>query len=311
MKKQIKKAGLHAIKLYFKVRSIYPIWRWINRDAIRQFKIPQLDSVQKRIVADLDSQGIAVAHIEELFPGAMGDEILSEVESLRDKERHVQKTKPFLEELITADQQLDPKLSLTEFVLDKKVRNVVNMYLGMRSKYYYYTLNITNPVGQGDKAQKSQRWHRDPEDKKLCKIFIYLSDVDETAGPFTYIIGSAYGMKYGDLFPQRPPIGYYPNDGMVESRVDPRDIKVFTGRKGTIIFCDTAGLHKGGYATQRERLMFTGGYRPATSITPLGVRYPKSDLYELTPAPEMWMSKKLFHLHQRLNKHLGIDPYHE
>ncbi|MDZ4285439.1 MAG: phytanoyl-CoA dioxygenase family protein, partial [Candidatus Sungbacteria bacterium] len=253
----------------------------------------------------------AIAHIEELFPSAFWAEIRAEAAALRNREAHMLKMKPFLEELLTSEEKLNPKLSLTKFVLDKKVRDVVNTYLGMRSKYYYYFLNLTHPIGEGDKAQKSQRWHRDPEDKKLCKIFLYLTDVDETAGPFTYISGSAYGMKYANLFPQKCPIGYYPRDGAVEPHIDPKDIRTLTGRSGTIIFCDTAGLHKGGYATQKERLMFTGGYLSLASVIPLGVRYPKSDLYELSPAPEMRLSKKLFHMHQRLSKYLDIDPYND
>ena len=39
--------------------------------------------------------------------------------------------------------------------------------------------------------------------------------------------------------------------------VPKNDIRVCTGRAGTVVFCDTTTLHRGGYATKSERTMFT------------------------------------------------------
>ena len=75
---------------------------------------------------------------------------------------------------------------------------------------------------EGSEAVSSQRWHRDPEDRKLCKVFIYLNDVDENAGHFTYVKGSHYLGKWGKLFPQKPPKGFYPPSGAVENIVSKR-----------------------------------------------------------------------------------------
>jgi hypothetical protein len=108
---------------------------------------------------------------------------------------------------------------------------------------------------------QSQRWHRDPEEKRLMKFFVYLSDVDENAGPFTYVKGSAYKTKpYGKLFPQKLPMGIYPPDNSVEEMIDSSAIISATGVKGTVIFCDTAGLHRGGHARSKSRLLFTAFY---------------------------------------------------
>ena len=48
------------------------------------------------------------------------------------------------------------------------------------------------------------------------------------------------------------------------------------GKAGTMIFCDTAGIHRGGYATKNERIMFTAGYR--TPASPWPVRYKLTDV---------------------------------
>jgi ectoine hydroxylase-related dioxygenase (phytanoyl-CoA dioxygenase family) len=127
----------------------------------------------------------------------------------------------------------------------------------MWTKLNYYDLAITLPIEEGSAPVQSQRWHRDNEEKRMCKMFIYLSDVDETAGPFTYIPGTVRGQRLGHLFPQRPPEGNYPPEGALGKVVPENERRIMTGRAGTVIFCDTTGLHRGGYATKRERLMYT------------------------------------------------------
>ena len=306
----MKKILLSVIQTYFQIRSWYPIWRMMNYRAITQRYPLSLDSIQTEVYDDLSSHGIAISHIDAFLSSDTRENLYAEVAALSRINTSAHTSKPFLEALIDAGSTLNFKDALTQFALHYKIRDVVMAYLDMRGKYYYHTLNRTNPVEKGAIPQKSQRWHRDPEDKKLCKIFLYLTDVDETAGPFMYIAHSAYGMKYSNVFPQRPPIGYYPKDGEVERVIDPKDIMTLTGKKGTLILCDTTGLHKGGYATEKERLMFTGGYKSPSSITPLRVKYPDgNNLFELTLAPKMRFSKALFRLHGRLSAYFAKDPY--
>lgn len=146
-------------------------------------------------------------------------------------------------------------------IFNQKILDIVNSYFGAWSKFYYLTLNLTKPMLKSAVPVMSQNWHRDPEDKKTRKVFIYLNDVQENTGPFIYVLGSQDGGKYGKFFPQKkPPKGAYPPIGAVEARVHANDIKTYTGEAGTVIFVDTAGLHRGGYATEKERIMFTAGF---------------------------------------------------
>ena len=109
----------------------------------------------------------------------------------------------------------------------------------------------------------------------MLKIFIYLNDVDESSGPFIYIPFSKYSSKWGGVFPQKPPRGCYPEIGEVEKIVPADAIRKMTGRAGTVIFCDTTGLHQGGYATGGERLMFTAGYYSQASAWPAQIKIPE------------------------------------
>lgn len=276
-----------GVMFYFTLRSSWPLWFYVlNQKPRRLFQKypPRLDAVQERIAAELKETGIALSHLEELFPGE-GEDILRELETYTQALRgqaEVKTPKTFLAFLWDPAPRLDFRNPFLALALSLRILDVVNSYLEMLSRFYFFTLNVTQPVKLGEERKSSQRWHRDPEDKKLLKMFLYLTDVDESSGPFMYVLRSAYGRKWGNLFPQRPPRGFYPDETQLETIVPKNEIKVCTGRRGTIIFCDTTGLHRGGYAAERERIMFTAGYySPASPFAPL-IRRPENFEEEIT-----------------------------
>jgi hypothetical protein len=56
------------------------------------------------------------------------------------------------------------------------------------------------------------------------------------------------------------PYGVYPPREAVEAQFTPAQRKVCTGAAGTLILADTSGLHRGGHAAQRPRLLFHAIY---------------------------------------------------
>lgn len=273
----IKRLLVRLIEVFFRARQSYPVWFYaLNRKPRKLFRQnpPRLNEVQKRVVRDLKETGIAVTHLDELFPGEnLLLLLVSHSQKLRDKAK-VQSGKTFLRYLWDRSPALDFKNPFVKLSLNEKLLDAVNSYLEMYSRLFQLTLNITRVIGEGVPPFLSQRWHRDPEDKRMLKLFIYLTDVDEVAGPFSYIPYSKYGLKWGKVFPQRPPVGFYPPDGAVEKLFSKEAIKICTGRAGTTIFCDTTGLHKGGYAVQKERVMFTVGYRTPVSAWRTDFKHP-------------------------------------
>jgi hypothetical protein len=127
----------------------------------------------------------------------------------------------------------------------------------MYSRVSYY--NIWHTFATPVQARATQLWHRDPEDRYILKVFLYLSDVDDGAGPFTYAAGSHPKAKL-----RREPASAVDGDGarrsddrqMAEAIPAERWVKG-TGPKGTLIFADTRGYHKGGLARERDRLLYT------------------------------------------------------
>jgi hypothetical protein len=267
-----------ALRPYYSIRTAYPVWHGLlNRDAVARFAAnpPVLNTVQQRISADLRAHGIAHATLEELVPENPNllTHLQDRVRTLRTQAVQNRK-KNYLLNLFETIPELDPADPFFQFMLSTNVVDSVNAYLSMWSKFYSTVLNIAKPIPPGETARQSQRWHRDPEDRRMCKVFLYLSDVDETSGPFMYVPGSQDGGPYRSIFPQRPPHGFYPPEGAVEARIPQDDIMTCTGSAGSIIFADTSGLHKGGYATEKERIMLTAGFLTSASSRGVFFRHP-------------------------------------
>lgn len=266
---------IRSAYLYFKIRAWWPIWFYVvNRKNRRMFRAyrPTLSAVQKRIVRDLQQNGIAVAHVDEFF---LGQDIRTRFDAYvteRMASAEIKTHKAFLKNLLDAVPTIDNKNPFILFALSDSILAAVNEYMQMCAYFYYLTLNVTSRVPMGTEAVLSQRWHSDPEDKKMCKVFLYLTDVDEGSGPFTYVRGTHYGGRWRHLFREHLPHGCLPPARPIEELVSASDIMPFTGKAGTIIFCDTSGYHRGGYATANERIMLTLGYCSAAGPYPVRFR---------------------------------------
>ena len=159
--------------------------------------------------------------------------------------------------------------------------DIANTYLGLWSKLEYVDLWYSVPQPADADRKASQRWHRDFNDKHLLKAFLYLVDVDEGTGPFEYVPGSAPGGRYADAWPWRPLGENYPPDGELEKRIPEDGIRTFTAPKGTMVFCNTSGFHRGGFATERPRVLATVTYSSPASLKSLTERS-----YRFTGSPD-------------------------
>jgi hypothetical protein len=101
-------------------------------------------------------------------------------------------------------------------------------------------------------ASDVQRFHRDPDDWRFVKLFVYLTDVDENSGPHVFVQGS----HRTDV--ERRARSY---DMTKIEKVFGRDAtKTVTGGRGTAFMADTAGIHMGKPPSDRPRLMLIAQY---------------------------------------------------
>ena len=132
-------------------------------------------------------------------------------------------------------------------------------YLEQPSRLQFYNLWETVPTGQP--PSRSQVWHKDHEDTRICKVFVYLSDVHGGAGPLTYATGTHQLGPHGGVAPAtycEVDSGWVRVTDDAMSAVCPStEWTIAIGPKGTIVIADTAGYHKGGHCTTDTRLLAT------------------------------------------------------
>lgn len=289
----------NIFRTFCRARNFHPVWYHVlNREAKKKWRAHQSDTPGvpiQELISSLHRDGVAVTDVatlfsEELFDAArrFATESLARPEIQEEIKRHERMiiervksggqrkgAKKYLKDFIvepygsTTDERIpDIKNPFIRMNLDERVIRIAGSYMGIAPKLRGFSLRQTLPVPAGAAEYFSQRWHRDPEDRKMLKMFIYMTDVlDEQSGPFIYIKGSQPGGVRGNLFPQHPPAATYPEAGAVE-KVVPRELmKVCLGRAGTVVFADTSGLHKGGYTISAPRLMYTGTFYSLASLT--------------------------------------------
>src|SRR5437868_9098643 len=143
------------------------------------------------------------------------------------------------------------------FAVNDALLDVVNSYRGVYTLLTTVDDWYTVPYPESDKRVASQRWHRDPDDLHVVKCFLYFNDVDEDAGPFEYIPGSAEGGPYGDVWRWGTEKKWYPPEEVLDAHIPASARIKLTGPKGTLILCDTSGFHRGGHARSKPRILAT------------------------------------------------------
>jgi phytanoyl-CoA dioxygenase PhyH len=254
---------------------------------------PSLDGVQLRIVKEVHEQGYSALPFTELFPesvweavAAEGDEFVAATEG--GELQAGARGKDFLIRRYSEHSTVPLDNPWLSVCLSRKMLDVANEYLQLWSKLEYVDLWYSIPVGADAERKASQIWHRDFNDRHLLKAFLYLSDVDEQSGPFEYVPGSQPGGRYADVHPWAPMAIGRVSDKELAKYVDAGDVRTFTAPKGTIIFCNTSGLHRGGFAETRPRVLAPVTYcSPASlaSLTERNYELPRgADLQSLDPA---------------------------
>jgi hypothetical protein len=257
---------------------------------------PTLDDVQKRVVEAVESEGYATVPFEEIVTDEalraavreQGADFVASTERGLDEEGHdgsssELRRRPGKEFLVRAHSFEGVRLGLDHAwfraCLSSYLLDVANTYLQMWSKLSYVDLWYTVPQAEGSERVASQLWHYDFDDRHLLKAFLYLDDVDAATGPFEYVAGSQPGGRYHEVRPWKPMgFGRVPEED-VQRQVPDGAIRTFTAPKGTLIFCNTSGLHRGGFATERPRVLATTTYCSPASLAALSQRN-----YEVDPS---------------------------
>jgi hypothetical protein len=143
--------------------------------------------------------------------------------------------------------------------LSAPVLHVVSGYMKLWPKLIYADAWYSIPLDVG-KRIGSQQWHRDPEDRQMVKVYLHVSDIDADAGAMEYILGTSNalgrpGLEIGHW--QAAGANLYPSTELVETTFPATQRFSCSGPIGTLLFCDTTGLHRGGISRSKPRVVGT------------------------------------------------------
>jgi hypothetical protein len=137
------------------------------------------------------------------------------------------------------------------WALDDRLLDIVEAYLGKEAAYDGALLYQSKADGRENGIRV---WHRDREDTRMVKVAIYLSDVDENAGPFQILAPDLQRMvdqrsnwRYNVFRNANRAIQIRDSDWA-------NGVRTVTGQRGTVILTDTARFHhRGSPPVDRDR----------------------------------------------------------
>jgi len=257
-------------------------WRWAKNLGPRVeylFGDRRLNSERQAVVAELLRAGIAVRR--RVGDPQLFDAVRTQALSLFDAAWDGHGIRPGLETRVKdrgglgAHEAKDflvflipPKLAadspFVRYALQDDLLAVAEAYLGMRVQLSSVHLWLNYPTG--GEARSTQLWHKDADDIVNLKVFTYLTDVDESSGPFAFIPAThPFGRRRG-INPHAFQPGRVDDDAM--GRTVPRqDWRINIGASGTTVFADTCGYHKGVKPVANPRLMLMCHYTSPSAFS--------------------------------------------
>lgn len=171
------------------------------------------------------------------------------------------------------------KLANHPFILD-----LVSQYLGAKptiSSYQaWWTLGEHYQPGS---AHYDDVYHRDVDDLRFIKLFVYLTDTTIASGAHCFVKGS----HLCDTLARRGKI----SDEDVVGNFDPSLITTIAGYAGTAFLEDTWGIHRPLLATRGRRMIFSVIY----SLTPWLPGRPRKPLFPLPQGLDAYINRSFFY----------------
>jgi hypothetical protein len=257
-------------------------WRWVGNWKpwlLHRLFPPALDRVQRQVLDQLRCRGIAMTTVDQLgvqgafreledwvrcYDSAMAGELAQRRDRAEDPG-----FKTYLVQMLGPWPTLRPPSISVRFSVQPAILGVVNSYFGMFTRLRGF--NFWRNIATTAPPRNSQLWHRDPEDRRIIKLFVYLSDVDAGAGPLTYVPGthSRGALRVQpESYLEEPGDPLRSTDAQMSAVVPPDRWLTATGPRGTVVLVDTRGYHKGGQARDRDRILYTATFTSQRSYWP-------------------------------------------
>lgn len=148
------------------------------------------------------------------------------------------------------------------FALQPAVLSILSRVYGELPYLDYVLLTLSKDTGK--ELSFSQLWHRDHDDTRVIKLFVYLTEVASLDdGPFTFMPGPVSDRFGFSLRSQTP-------DSVVNRRVAPNEIKSLIQPKLSVFLVETTRcMHMGSrLSSGHERLLYTATFISVPRLFP-------------------------------------------
>ena len=224
-------------------------WKARNAPRTRGFR-PDDSLVDRTLLEELRERGIAIRPFDDVFRDRARLDELKAIAERREAQKEGTAAKEFLERLMPS--RVEATGPFVALALEPQVVALANAYIGMHS--YLRGLEMWRNLPTDEPPKLSQLWHRDWDDVINLKLFVYLSEVTEEHGPFTFASGTQPGG------PRELDVKDRLSDDEMAERIPREEWVVCTGGPGTVVLADTCGYHKGGKPTKGDRLLWTAQF---------------------------------------------------
>ncbi|MEM8943665.1 MAG: phytanoyl-CoA dioxygenase family protein [Planctomycetota bacterium] len=216
------------------------------------------------VISNLRRDGFTV--LGKLFDATTVARILDSVKGLKAYDYLVDKDKLFnvdqlpdgVRTAMFRREDLAEVDEITKIANDPKLLSVVQDYLGAAPLLSNILMWWSYPAGS---AIGPQHFHRDVDDFRFLKLFVYLTDVDENRGPHVCVktshTDSDAGMRELRRYQDDEIFGRYGNDA----------VTTIVGTAGTALLSDSFGFHKGTPPSTGTRLLLQFQW----SLLPIGI----------------------------------------
>jgi hypothetical protein len=213
--------------------------------------LPVLEDRYAHIVKTLRTEGACITSLSELGLASSDD-------LLRASEQYLATmTAPSLNDAGQKLPQIYTVTDIREFSRwgnEKLLVDIIENYIGLPVAFHGVHLrkDFSNENQFG-----TSLWHKDSEDRRIIKAFVYLHDVEPEHGPFEYVprnLTTLYSLSFYKTYYQLWRSGYLGIDDKTLLSTIPKSAwKSCPGKAGTVLLADTKAILHHGTARTKER----------------------------------------------------------
>lgn len=236
--------------------------------ALRQHakKLPALTAQDRLIVDTCRKEGAFVTSLEVL--GLTSSSMLEEAEKLLVAMQADLASRTDVTTWGTCENPAYPQIFtvtdlpvFSQWAQNQRLLNIIENYVGL--PVAFQGVHLRRDFAN-ERPVTTELWHKDLEDRRVIKLFVYLSDVAAAAGPYEYIprskVTPAIARQIKASFAKRVTVNPYDmgiTDDEMAAIIPRSDWRACEGAAGTVLLSDpVAVFHHGKSRTQGRSALF-------------------------------------------------------